>query len=200
MRNYCYHEEEYKGFTIKIYQDESPCDPREWDNLGTMVCWHRNYMLGDKHNFSDPEDFQAFIKDTPAIVLPLFLYDHSGITMNTVGFHCPWDSGQVGWIYVTLEDIRKEYGVTRVSKQLRQKVADYLRAEVKTYDQYLTGEVYGYEVTGEDEEFIDSCWGFYGEYDAEDYSVLTEARDACDYAYKTRYPLLAAIEEKEKAQ
>ena len=29
------------------------------------------------------------------VILPLYLYDHSGITMNTCGFSCPWDSGQV---------------------------------------------------------------------------------------------------------
>ena len=30
------------------------------------------------------------------VFLPLYLFDHSGITMNTSGFSCPWDSGQVG--------------------------------------------------------------------------------------------------------
>ena len=30
-----------------------------------------------------------------AIVQPLYLYDHGGITMNTTGFSCSWDSGQV---------------------------------------------------------------------------------------------------------
>lgn len=44
------------------------------------------------------------------IVLPLYLYDHSGITMNTTGFSCPWDSGQVGWIYASKEDALKEFG------------------------------------------------------------------------------------------
>ena len=38
------------------------------------------------------------------LMLPLYLYDHSGITMNTTGFSCPWDSGQVGWIYAFKED------------------------------------------------------------------------------------------------
>ena len=35
------------------------------------------------------------------VFLPLYLFDHSGITMNTSGFSCPWDSGQVGWIFCT---------------------------------------------------------------------------------------------------
>ena len=44
------------------------------------------------------------------VILPLYLYDHSGITMNTTGFSCPWDSGQVGWIYADADCIKKEYG------------------------------------------------------------------------------------------
>ena len=34
--------------TIKIELDTEPINPREWDNLGTMYCFHRNYILGDK--------------------------------------------------------------------------------------------------------------------------------------------------------
>jgi hypothetical protein len=30
--------------------------------------------------------------------------------MNTTGFSCPWDSGQIGWIYASLEDVKKEFG------------------------------------------------------------------------------------------
>lgn len=42
-----------------------------------------------------------------AVVLPLYLYDHGGITMNTGGFSDPWDSGQVGFIFVSKEKIKK---------------------------------------------------------------------------------------------
>jgi hypothetical protein len=40
-------EMEYKGYKIKIVFDEDIWSPRDWDNLGTMVCWHRRYKLGD---------------------------------------------------------------------------------------------------------------------------------------------------------
>ncbi len=99
-----------------------------------------------------------------AVILPLFLYDHSGITMNTTGFHCPWDSGQVGYIYVTLENIRREHSVKRVPQLLRERIAKHLIQEVKVYDHYLTGNCYGFVVEKDDEE-IDSCWGFLGDYD-----------------------------------
>jgi hypothetical protein len=147
---------------VRICIDENPESPREWSNLGTMICWHRRYKLGDRHSFADPESFQDWLGNNPAVVLPLYLYDHSGITMNTTGFHCPWDSGQVGYIYVTLADVRKEYAKRRISGRTRTRAEECLRQEVSTYDDYLTGSVYGFIVEDKDGETVDSCWGFFG--------------------------------------
>jgi hypothetical protein len=38
-------------YEIQIIPDSDPESPREWDNLGTMICQHRRYNLGDKHNY-----------------------------------------------------------------------------------------------------------------------------------------------------
>lgn len=156
-------EKQIGDYRYQIFPDDSPESPREWDNLGTMICFHRRYSLGDKHKFDSPSEFLKFSKNKRkfGVVLPLFLYDHSGITMNTTGFSCPWDSGQVGWIYITREKIRHEYGCQRISKKLLDRVRQYLINEVQTYDQYLTGDVYGFRITQNDEE-VDSCWGFFG--------------------------------------
>lgn len=148
---------------IKIIQDQDPTSPLEWDNFGTMVCWHSRYNLGHKHEFGSAAEFCSWWKENGAdgVRLPLFLYDHSGITMNTTGFSCPWDSGQVGWIYATAEKIRKEYSVQRISQATRDKARKVLEQEVETYDQYLTGDVWGY-VIDHNGRHLDSCWGFFG--------------------------------------
>jgi hypothetical protein len=86
-------------------------------------------------------------------ILPLYLYDHSGITMNTTGFSCPWDSGQVGVIFMSPQTVAKE-GISDPE--------GYLKGEVKTYDQYLRGEVFGYILKNASGEEVDSCWGYYG--------------------------------------
>lgn len=171
------HEEKIGNYIIKIYQDEDTYSPREDCNLGTMICFHRRYNLGDKHDYKS-SDFSSWNeqrkelqKQKPCIILPLYLYDHSGITMNTTGFSCGWDSGQVGWIMVTKEKVRKEYDVKYITQEIREKVKKVLEAEVKVYDQYLTGDVYGYQVCEvskcelghEHEEEVSSCWGYYGE-------------------------------------
>jgi len=85
-------------------------------------------------------------KEDVLVILPLYLYDHSGITMNTTGFSCPWDSGQVGWIYATKKDVKKWYGLKRINKPYIDKVREILLGEVKAYDRYLTGEYLHEEV------------------------------------------------------
>jgi hypothetical protein len=158
-------------YKIKVVVDENPSSPREDDNLGTMVCFHRNYNLGDKHdyrssNYDSWDEMEKDIKrnENICIILPVYMYDHSGITINTTGFSCPWDSGRIGFIFVSKEKVREWFGVKRIDSKLRDRVKDYLVSEIDTYDKYLTGSVYGYKITkkvdGEKVE-IDSCWGFY---------------------------------------
>lgn len=152
---------EHAGLTIRVMPDEDPINPREWENLGTMVCFHRRYKLGDKHEFTSPGEFSAWLEEQGdnVIALPLYLYDHSGLTMSVGPFLCPWDSGQVGWIYVTKEHAREVFGKRALTRKLREQVEDSLRSEVKVYDLYLTGGFVGY-VVEDDGEHVDSCWGF----------------------------------------
>ena len=164
---------------IRTFYDECPINPREDDNLGTMVCFHRRYSLGDKHDY-DSNDYNSWdemekdiIKnENVGVILPLYLYDHSGITISTSPFSCPWDSGQIGFIFISKKKMLEEYGGKIVTKKLKERVERYLKNEVKTYDQYLQGEVYGVRVfekeldeDGDDVE-VHSCWGFYSEEDA----------------------------------
>lgn len=154
---------------LEIYYDSSPMDPREWDNLGTMVCLHGRYSLGDFHSYrvtdysSWEEVREAIEKDHDiAVILPIYLYDHSGISLSTTPFNCPWDSGQVGWMFVTKQKLREEYGVKRVSKKLKEKAEKVLQGELENYSDYVNGEVYGYIIKDKSGEIVDSCWGYYG--------------------------------------
>jgi hypothetical protein len=160
---------------LRIMQEENPISPREWSNLGTMVCWHREYDLGDKHEFDTPNEFSEWLKENKAIVLPIYMYDHSGIGISTHNteypFNCPWDSGQLGYIYVTHDKIKEEFSTKRITQELIEKAKQQLLGEIETYNQYLQNDIYGFaiiekstckECGTEKETVLDSVGGFYG--------------------------------------
>lgn len=186
-------------YRLRIERDDDSESPREWDNVATMVCWHRRYNLGDKHNFSDPEEFlKSLLREYVSkneidedaledmslndclkmledytVIVPLYLYDHSGITISTGDFGDRWDSGQVGYAYISKQKIFDEslslpyldedgnevkiehkhdnapstYNFKRIpadDENWRKIAHNYIDSEVNTYDQYLRGDVYGF--------------------------------------------------------
>lgn len=163
---------EYKGYTIDIYRDEFPEDPREDDNLGHMVCFHRRYSLGDKHQMT-LDEARTFQARKDVISLNLYLYDHSGITMRASRSydgnpfygklpqgHAEFDSGQVGFIYVTKDELKREFNKKKVTKKTVDKAIEILFGEVKQYDRYIGGDYVGYQVRNEEGDLKDGCWGF----------------------------------------
>ena len=161
---------ENEKYKLEIFDDLNPCSPREFDNLGTMVCFHRRYNLGDEtelksSDFSSWEELENYLykEEDALIAIPVFMYDHSGLWINTTGFSCPWDSGQVGYIYISKEKVRREYSCKRISKKLKKMIREMLCSEVDIYNDYLSGNVYGFTLTDkENAEEIDSSCGFYG--------------------------------------
>lgn len=118
-------------------------------------------MTGDHPDPRAVDDAMLRVISEKYVVMPLYLLDHSGLAMQTESFHDPWDSGQVGWVYVSKEDVLKEFGGEKMTGALRKKAEDLLRGEVAEYDAYLRGECYGFELY-KNGELSDSCWGFIG--------------------------------------
>ena len=150
---------QHKGYTIDIYYDEHAESPREWDNLGTMACYHGRYTLGDDKQYEDADALREYLETHADEVyqLPIYIYEHGGITISTSPFGCDWDSGQLGVIYVTKEKAQAE------GFKCEERVLNSLEQEVKTYDDFLRGNVYGFKVLDPDGLELDSCWGFVGD-------------------------------------
>lgn len=156
-------------FTVKVYNDIDAESPRKWwSALGTFFGFHRRYVSPDAAPDSDPETARRIAQHRDNICLPVWLYDHSVTcyrAAETNPFHCPWDSGLFGFIYVSKADTRREYGVKRITAAKRAEIVECLKAEVKEYSSWANGEVYGYVVEDSGGETIDSCWGFIGDPD-----------------------------------
>ena len=140
-----------KGYTLELHYDDSPSSPREWDNIFTFNCYHRNYDLSDVDQ-SDRDNIGQ-------LKFPIYMYEHTGIAFSHTPFSCGWDSGQVGVASISRAKLEKE-GIDE------KKLEDYLEGELEVYQAYINGEVYGYMLKDEEDDVIDSCWGYFTSEDA----------------------------------
>ncbi|MBW2997990.1 hypothetical protein KY321_00485 [Candidatus Woesearchaeota archaeon] len=160
---------------VVVVYDEDSESPRAWDNLSTMAIKSSRYNLSDNLDFTIPNDvtFEEFeeylIEEQGAVItIPLWIYDHSGISLNTSKV-CRWDSSPVGYAFVTKETLRKEYNVKNVTQKILEKARAVIKSEIETYNQYLMGQVYAVRVNEikicdlghEHKELIESISGFY---------------------------------------
>ena len=145
-----------KEAKLQIYEENEDITWLVDDIIDCLSCKDKWYLL-EKH--------------ANIIALPLYLYDHSGITMNCCGFSDRWDSGQVGWIYT---DKNTVLGTgADIKRNWKETAYKWMEGEVKEYDMYLQNEIYGIiteEYDGEgnpedDDSWTDeeSCWGFYSD-------------------------------------
>lgn len=121
-------------------------------------------MRGPKTEEQAVDDAMLKVISGKYLMMPLYLLDHGGLAMQTESFGDPWDSGQVGWIYVSKEDALKEFGGGKMTGAIRKQAENLMKSEVAAYDSYLRGECYGFELY-KNGELSDSCWGFMGDLD-----------------------------------
>lgn len=141
---------EYKGYSIRIEQDENASSPDENGNEDLFLVTTRNNsfeVLRDDFDVTSIKEHRQGYH-----ILPLFAYVHSGVSLslgNTAyPFNDQWDSGQIGFVLV-----QKRAGFRNIRK-----AAESL---VDEWNQYLSGDVWGFIVEDEGVN-VDSCWGIYG--------------------------------------
>lgn len=163
-----YDSKEHRGYKCTVYYDADPISPDEWDMLGTIYSGHRDYNP-QKHKMDEitwfDEDGNWHV-DSDYIFVRIYFYEHSGLTIwsKREPQRCGWDSGLFGIYAVHKDKAAKEFGDVS-NPENYERVMNCLEAEVKEWDTYFRGEVYGYVVEDEGGCHVNSCWGFYEEPD-----------------------------------
>lgn len=178
--------ETYKGHLIEIIHDEDPMDPRtDWDPLTEFHVKNSRHYLGENQHETSEEidDVVEQAEKAGDMVFELFAYIHGGTALSLGSFHdkalpqghAHFDSGQCGVVIVRRKVILENFGKKKWTKRLRQKAYEIAESDVKTFTQYLNGEIYGFDIDDHEE----SCGGYYSVEDA-----MAEAKDIVDYMVK----------------
>lgn len=175
--------------SVRLVYDRSS---REWilqDKYGDKWCTENTFWAGTlkgsetvKECILDILPINALkeLADRKNVILPLYLYDHSGITIScshSYPYNDRWDAGQVGWVYADYDKIKAEYGA--VNDETIEKAKLLLISETNTYDDYLRGECYGYIIEKNGVE-VESCWGYLGDLR----EMISEMKSGADKEYQ----------------
>lgn len=170
---------DYYSFTI-VQDLDAPNPRKDFDHVGKLDIRQR----GNRQDF-DETTYNKDDKDVFA-ALPVYRYEHGGVAYNTTGFSCPWDSGQVGWIVAYRDDVREAWGFKRRTKKATATVLACLAAEIEELSLWANGDVYGYQITNDSGDIVDSCYGYFGHGTAEQ-----AAKDAI--AWRLKSPTLPRL-------
>ena len=182
----------YNNCNILISPNEYALNPLiNFDLLTRFFTWHKSYNLGNDHQFRTPNEFIQYYKITHKnneyisshqdilLIKPLYLYDHSSLSLSTTPFSCRWDSGQVGFVMMLRSDILCFYNKKKITKKIQQEILQTMENDIALYNHYLEGDVYRYECKTKEGRFIDACSGYYG-YDHQQSGLLRDAKSHID--------------------
>lgn len=178
----------HRGCVIEIHQDpESQIEDLASGGEAVLLTWHRRYSFGPPppswatDAMHDGQLAEAIEAHCPgAVILPVFLLDHSGLRMSVGSFGCPWDSGQVGVIYAPAS----MWGEEPDADERIEATKVYLRAVVDEIDCVLSGNVWGYRALSPEGDEVGSCWGYVGDWRAT--GMVEDAQAEIDHELSRR--------------
>lgn len=144
------------GYELTITKDyetvENPV--KNYEIITKFINNDERYDINwNNYEYENIEYLEEDDKEKFAIILPLYVYEHSGyyLTLNTVD---NWDGYCVGYVYIK-KQVLKNIGLENISKIELLKI---IKKDMNIMNAYLNGELYNniYTLIGFEGEIIDS--------------------------------------------
>jgi hypothetical protein len=137
---------------IVVSYDESPDNPRDLFVRTILHLDHSRYDLAQETGLGSPRDYDegtagfeaALREDYPEFrLVPVYGYEHGGLSLSLTPFSDPWDSGQAGIILIHKDD------------------ADAAaQAELEEYTAYLNGHLYRWTLDDDENDLYEGAGGY----------------------------------------
>ena len=170
----------------ELVYDTDATNPREWANLGTiLIAPNKSHWIASRDDVVDtsiclgknPYEHWENLrreqlnlkKSDIAIAYPITKHEHGEISLQ-LGYKQGWDYGVVGFVYITKEQVRKCYGVDRITKSIIERTKNCLQFELDMLTAWLNSDCYGWQIKEyaldddgldwEEVDVLDACWGY----------------------------------------
>lgn len=170
---------EYSICTVDLFHRREGC----W--VGSDYNWSEYKGVRERYTEPNDESYVRSLKELRrkgGVVLPVFCYEHSGITFKCSSFSDPWDSGQVGYAYMNSEQI-SELGWPKGKRGRKAAAEKHIRQCVGLMAAYANGDVYGFSIFDKDGEPIDGCGGYFDSHYGKDNWIEQMKQDSPEEFY-----------------
>ena len=148
----------YKGYKIRIREDENADSPDDWGNDGLFLVYdHRQFSVkrkgfnvesiyhwmyakevvefGDDVDGNYQEEVDGYSELNNYFIFKVEAYIHSGVSLSlfTGTRQCNWDSSLSGYILASKSEFDNLKTATNAAERL-----------IETWNQYLSGDVWGF--------------------------------------------------------
>lgn len=141
-----------KGWRLEVQLDNDPVNPLADVDDVIFHMAHARYNLYNTYPSGD--GWHTVDRTQVGVLLPLYMYDHGLIALDTTPFSTAYDSGLIGYAIITKASLKEHFTDLEEAEQ-------YIRGLLDQYVQYLNGNVYRYELYYNG-DLRSSCGGFYG--------------------------------------
>ena len=175
---------EKNGYKVTIEQDTDPSSPSEYqDEHAFIVTTNNRYFTVAGPNGETAstigENLGEWEKTHHVYKLNALIHGdvHLSIASDLKQYYMGFDSGQIGFLLVT----RDEPEIPEPQK--------YAEGMVEEWNQYLSGDVWGFVIEDGDGNHLDSCWEFYGFDYAKSEAESAVPNDPPDMPYDANYDI-----------
>ena len=171
----------------EVRQEIDVINPRKMEGkIGHFTFAYRVYNLDDEDQkfdisaYGSWKEVEEMLKEVRGayLVLCVSMTDHSGQTIYIGQPRDAWDSGIIGFCWMSKEEIVDLFG--DLSQQSLEQAEKALEEEVRRYDNWRNGEIYEAVIYDEGGEICDQFGGFESEEEATEYAERLIADDYCD--------------------
>ena len=172
----------------ELVYDQHATTPRECDNLGTiLIAPNKAHWIANRDDVVDTSipfgnspyehwenlrNKQLNLKKSEiAIAYPITKHEHGAISLSLLGYKQGWDYCVIGFVYVTKENLRKCYGVDRITKSIIERAKNCIQSELDMLTSWLNGNCYGWQIKEyaltddgldwKEVDVLDACWGYF---------------------------------------
>ncbi len=152
------------GLSLSLGIEPDPRNPRMVDdNLFTVVAWTPG--LGDPHEWASPEAFHAAITPDMAAIFPLHRAETS---KGPILLRSYSDSDEIaGYAFATFERLCLAFGLDAITTAILDDTMEEAEAtclgELQAYDDFVSGQVFRYEIMNARGECIEKRRDLYGD-------------------------------------